>query len=80
MSKIGVERICTASQKCSIFPHYFHRIDEIELQLLQKHHIKTNIPRGLKVNDDEFTIEQKDIEEYWVALMKRKGAKNIFLT
>ena len=43
-------RTCTSSEKFRIYPHYFHRKDEIELHLLQKNHIKTNIPRGLKLN------------------------------
>ena len=70
----------TALQKCRIYPRYFHRKDEIELHLLQKNHIKTNIPRGLKLNDGEFTIQQKDIAGVLSNIYEKERSKKYFLT
>ena len=73
-------RTCTSSEKFRIYPHYFHRKDEIELHLLQKNHIKTNIPRGLKLNDGEFTIQQKDIAGVLSNIYEKERSKKYFLT
>ena len=72
-------RTYIVSEKCMIYPHYFHRKTEIGLHLLKKHKIKTNIPKGLKVNDDEFGTQQKKIDDSCLAPMKRKGEKNTSL-
>ena len=50
-------RICVAAKSCQENPRWFHKKVDLEAHLLKEHGVRTVLPRGLKIVEEEEALE-----------------------
>ena len=69
-------RVCIVAKSCQENPRWFHKKVDLEAHLLKEHGIRTMLPRGLKIVEEEEALEGS--LKYFVKYKRERTIKCFF--